>query len=48
MFWHPSLPELSGAERAAVYDEMNHVLAAGAKEEDAPVKEVLFTSFIIQ
>ena len=31
-----------------IRDQMNHVLAPGAKEDDAPVKEVLFTSFIIQ
>lgn len=39
-----------GKEKLAgeIRDQMNHVLAAGAKEEDAPVKEVLFTSFIIQ
>ena len=28
VFWQPSLPELSGDERAAVYEEMNRVLAA--------------------
>jgi flagellar FliL protein len=28
--------------------QMNQVLAPGARPEDAPVKEVLFTSFIIQ
>ena len=31
-----------------IRDQMNEVLAPDAKPEDAPVKEVLFTSFIIQ
>ncbi len=33
---------------AEIRDQMNGVLAPGAKGDDAPVKEVLFTSFIIQ
>lgn len=39
-----------GKEKLAgeIREQMNHVLAPGAKEDDAPVKEVLFTSFIIQ
>jgi aminoglycoside phosphotransferase (APT) family kinase protein len=28
VFWVQSLPELSGAERSAIYDEMNRVIAA--------------------
>ncbi|MEM0943767.1 MAG: phosphotransferase family protein [Pseudomonadota bacterium] len=28
VFWDPALPELDGAERSAIYDEMNRVLAA--------------------
>ena len=31
-----------------IRDQMNEVLAPDAKSENAPVKEVLFTSFIIQ
>lgn len=31
-----------------IRDQMNQVLAPGAKGDDAPVREVLFTSFIIQ
>lgn len=39
-----------GKEKLAseIRDQMNQVLAAGSKGDDAPVKEVLFTSFIIQ
>lgn len=39
-----------GKEKLAseIRDQMNQVIAPGAKEDDAPVKEVLFTSFIIQ
>jgi flagellar FliL protein len=39
-----------GKEKLAVEirDQMNQVLAPNAKGDDAPVKEVLFTSFIIQ
>jgi len=39
-----------GKEQLAseIRDQMNHVLSPDAKGEDAPVKEVLFTSFIIQ
>ena len=33
---------------AEIRDQMNEILAPGAKKDDAPVKEVLFTSFIIQ
>ena len=28
IFWNPQLPELAAAERAAIYDEMNRVIAA--------------------
>lgn len=39
-----------GKEKLAgeIRDQMNQVLAPGGKSDDAPVKEVLFTSFIIQ
>ena len=39
-----------GKEKLAgeIREQMNEVLAPGAKKADAPVKEVLFTSFIIQ
>jgi len=39
-----------GKEKLAgeIRDQMNRVLAPDAKDDDAPVREVLFTSFIIQ
>lgn len=39
-----------GKEKLAgeIRDQMNQVLAPDAKSDDAPVREVLFTSFIIQ
>ncbi len=39
-----------GKEKLAeeIRDQMNDILAHGAKKDEAPVKEVLFTSFIIQ
>lgn len=39
-----------GKEKLAeeIRDQMNEILAPGAKKDEAPVKEVLFTSFIIQ
>jgi flagellar FliL protein len=33
---------------AEIRDQLNQILAPGAKKDEAPVKEVLFTSFIIQ
>jgi flagellar FliL protein len=33
---------------AEIRDQINLILAPGVKKDDAPVKEVLFTSFIIQ
>jgi len=39
-----------GKEKLAeeIRDQINGILAPGAKKDEAPVKEVLFTSFIIQ
>ena len=42
------LPNDYSRYKRFIRDQINLILAPGAKKDEAPVKEVLFTSFIIQ